>query len=382
MVTSSVSSVSSSVLRGVTAYLSSLNARSAVYNDDLTLLWTSEDEFFKTIDTKFISDILPIKTEQHVSIVVDKSKYAVSITPLYRSKRLVCGYVCVLRDSNEIYIMANSSAVADYTRLFLQDIQEKANRILSISKVMEGLVPEGENKEKLEGLIRDQYVQSLRIFTEASGTSTIVMPTQSTNSGFPVKCHVSMLISGLCTEASQCLVKTKRKLVKDIDMKNYYAKIDYKIFAVAFMSMFRSHLYISPLKSTIYVSTRYEDSNYFITVKSELLPEEKINFQQDLKSKQDMELARKIVTSDCGGTLTFRTENNTAVSEIKMPVDRKNRGPLLKSSNSDYLTGSYKPVHPYIDEITEKEEQAIAAIKENKDTSAGKGKKVQKRKRN
>lgn len=375
-----VTSISSSVLRGVTTYLSSLNAHSAVYSDALELLWASDEEFFQAIDTKFISDILPIKTEQHVSIVVDKIKYAVSITPLYRSKRLVCGYVCVLRDSNEIYVMANSSAVADYTRLFLQDIQEKANRILSISKVMEGLVPENENKEKLAKLIRDQYVQSLRIYTEASGTSTIVLQKQGENASPPINCHVPALIAGLCAEASQCLVKTKRKLMKDIDMRNYYARIDYRTFAVAFMSIFRSHMYISPLKSSIQVVTRFEDGNYMITITSELLPEEKILFQQELKSRQDIELARKIVTSDCGGTLAFTTDKNTAVSEMRVPVIKKNRGAALNNSNSGYLTGSYKPVHPYLDEITEKEELALAAAKEGRETPTVK--RVQKRKRN
>ena len=33
--------VTSSVLKGVTTYLSALNARSAVFNDDLTLIWTN-----------------------------------------------------------------------------------------------------------------------------------------------------------------------------------------------------------------------------------------------------------------------------------------------------------------------------------------------------
>lgn len=372
------SSVSASVLRGVTTYLSSLNARSAVYSDDLTLLWESDDEFFKTIDTKFISDIKPIKTERHVSIVVDKIKYAVSITPLYRSKRLVYGYVCVFRDCKEIYVMANSSAVADYTRMFLQDVQDKANRILSICKVMESLIHESENREKLEGFIRDQYVQSLRIFTEASVKSTIVLPQQNDGSAPPVNCHVSALIAGLCAEASQCLVKTKRKLLKDIDMKNYYAKIDYRTFAVAFMSMFRSHLYISPLKSSIQVTTHFEDGDYFIAITSELLPEDKILYQQELKSKQDAELAKKIVTSDCGGTLTFTTKKNTAMSEMRVPVVKKNRGASLNSSNSNYLTGSYKPVHPFIDEITEKEELAIAALKENKGASTGKKRRKEK----
>ena len=370
--------VTSSVLRGVTTYLSSLNARSAVYNDDLTLIWSSCDEFFKTFDTKVISEALPIKSEEPVPVIVDKVKYVMNIVPLYRSKRLICGYACVLRDSYEVYRIMNSSAVSDHIELFLREAQEKTTRIIGISKVMEKLVPENENKEKLEQLIREQYVQAARLYTEASSASATVAA--KTEEGAPaVNCNVSALIAGLCNEANQCLVKTKRKLIKDIDVRSYYAKVDYKLLAVAFMSMFRSHMYISPLKSSIEVSSRFDDGNYFITVKTGLQPDSEIDFFQEQKSMQDRELARKIITSDCGGSLTFTADRNTATSEIRIPVIKKNRGALLTNINSEYLTGNYKPVHPFVDEITEKEEQAIASAKEPKTVSAKKS--VQKNKK-
>ena len=357
-------SVSTSVLKGVTTYLSSLNARSAVYSDDLTLIWTSSDEFFKTVDSKFISDALPIKEERYLSLVVDDERYTVSIAPLYRSKRLVSGYVCVMRDSTDVYMMANSSAVSDHAVLFLEDIQRKANRIISIGKVLDGLIPEGENGEKMQELLRDIYVQSMRICTEASANIAI-MPLQRPEAEAPtVNCHVSALISTLCSETSQCLVKTKRKLIKHIDTNNYYAKVDYRILAVAFMSMLRSHLYISPLKSDIQVSTHFDGGNYCITVASELLPEADIEWTQLGKSKKDWGLAKKIAVSDCGGSLDFTAENNTAISEMKLPVIKKNRGASLNGVNSGYLSGKYKPVHPFIDEITCREEQLIAAERE------------------
>lgn len=371
--------VTASVLRGVTTYLSSLNARSAVYNEDLTLIWASEDGFFKSIDPKFISAAMPIREERHLSLEVDGERYAVSVTPLYRSKRLVCGYVCVMRDSTEIYMMANSSAVSDYVRLFLQDIQEKANRIISVSKVMEGLVPEGENGEKLQELIRSQYIQSQRIFTEATGSKAILPPVNNGEGTSAANCHVPALISGLCGETSQCLVKTKRRLVKDIDMRNCYARADYRLLAMAFMSLLRTHLHISPLKSDIKVITRFDELTYVVAITSELLPKGELDSLQQEKSRHNWELAKKIVVSDCGGTLVFNTDNNTATSEMKLPVIRKNRGPSLNNANSEYIAGNYKPVHPFIDEITEAEELAINMAKESKAVSAAKS--VQKKKK-
>ena len=371
--------VTASVLKGVTTYLSSLNARSAVYSEDLKLIWTSEDDFFKTVDTKFISDAMPIKEERHLSLETDNERYTVSVTPLYRSKRLVSGYVCVMRDSTEIYMMADSSAVSDYIRIFLQDIQDKANRIISASKVMEELVPEGENGEKLHELIRNQYTQSLRIFTEASSSGAVLSHRESGDEASPVNCHVSALISGLCSEAGQCLVKTKRKLIKDIDMRNCYAKTDYRLLAMAFMCVLRTHLYISPLKSNIQVTTRFDDLTYVIAVTSELLPEGEIDPLQQGKSRHDWELAKKIAVSDCGGALTFTVNKNTATSELKLPVIRKNRGASLNNANSEYLTGNYRPVHPFIDEITEKEELSLSSAKEVKAAPAAKS--VQKKKK-
>lgn len=356
--------VTSSVLKGVTTYLSALNARSAVFNDDLTLIWTNCDEFFKTFDTTVISDALPIKSEQPVSVVVNKVKYAMNVVPLYRSKRLVSGYVCVLRDSYEVFRMVNSSAVSDFTELFLRETQEKASRIISINKVMEELVPKNEEGEKLASLMKEQYVQAMRLFTEATSTaalSGLIAVDDSPN----LNCNISALVAGLCVEASQCLVKTKRKLIRNVDLRHYYARIGYKTFAVAFMSAFRSHLYISPLKSNIEVSSRFDDGDFFITVKSELLPEDAIDFAQQMRSCLDRELAHKIIASDCGGELTYTAEGGVAVTEMKVPVTKKNRGASLNSANSEYLTGGYRPVHPFMDEITEKEEIAIAAAKDS-----------------
>ena len=369
--------VSTSVLKGVTAYLSSLNAKSAVYDDDLTLRWTNCDEFFKDFDTTVISKAQPLKSEKPVPVVVDKVKYVMNIVPLYRSKRLVCGYVCVVRDSYEVYRMMNSSAVSDQIELFLKDAQEKATRIIGISKVMEELVPDNEDKERLEQLVREQNMQASRLYTEASCTGTVIAGTDKNTPN--INCNVSALVDGLCAEAVQCLVKTKRKLIRDIDTRSYYAKIDYKLFSVAFMSMFRSHLYISPLKSSIEVSSRYEGKDYFITVKSELLPDEEIDFSHEQRSSLDRELAKKIVAFDCGGSLSFKTDKNTAVTEIRITVDKKNRGPSLNSINSEYMSGGYRPVHPFIDEITELEEQALTAAKEAKSDSGRKN--IQKRKK-
>ena len=300
---------------------------------------------------------------------MNKVKYAMNVVPLYRSKRLVSGYVCVLRDSYEVFRMVNSSAVSDFTELFLRETQEKASRIISINKVMEELLPKDEEGEKLASLMKEQYVQATRLFTEATSTaalSGIIAADDSPN----LNCNVSALVAGLCVEASQCLVKTRRKLIRNVDLRHYYARIGYKTFAVAFMSAFRSHLYISPLKSNIEVTSRFDDGDFFIMVKSEMLPEESINFTQELKSSLDRELAHKIIASDCGGTLTFTGKDGTAVTEIKIPVTKKNRGASLNNANSEYLTGNYRPVHPFMDEITEKEETAIAAAKESNESAA------------
>lgn len=367
-----------SVLRGVTAYLSSLNAKSAVYSDELKLLWSSCDDFFGSFDTKLISDALPVRAEEPVPVEVDGVKYAMSIVPLYRSKRLVYGYACVLRDSYEIYRLVNSSPVSEHIELFLRETQEKTTRIIGISKMMEGLVPDCENKEKLEQYIREQSVQAARIFTEAYSTGIASFVKEEGDSP-AVNCNVSALIAGLCSEANQCLVKTKRKLVKDIDVRSYYAKVDYRVLAVAFMSMFRSHLYISPLKSSVEVTARFDDGDYFITVKTELLPYEEIDLLQEQKSLQDRELARRIVVSECDGSLSFTADKSTAISEIRIPVVKKNRGASLNNVNSEYLTGNYKPVRPFIDEITEREEQALDAAREPKAVQSKKS--VQKRKK-
>ena len=373
-----------SVLKGVTAYLSSLNARSAVYSEELELVWSSCDEFFRSFDTELIREALPVKSEKPVPVQVGDVKYAMDIVPLYRSKRLVYGYACVLRNSYEVFRLVNSSPVSEHIELFLRETQEKSTRIIGASKMMEGLVPECENREKLLQYIREQSMQASRIYTEAFSTGIVSFvkdeeKKMESEEAPAVNCNVSALITVLCNEAAQCLVKTKRKLIKNIDGRSYYAKVDYRVLAVAFMSMFRSHLYISPAKSGVEVTAKLEGGAYVITVKTELLPYERTELQQEQKSLQDRELARRIIASECDGSLAFTSDKSTAVSEIRIPVVKKNRGASLNLVNSEYLTGNYKPVHPFIDEITQREEQLLTAEKEPGSAQAKKN--VQKRKK-
>lgn len=348
------------MLKGITAYLSSTNTRSAVYNDDLTLAWTNCDEFFGKLDTRIISDAFPLKGEEQIAVTEGNSKYAMSVAPLYRSKRLVCGYVCTLRDSFEIYRMINSSAISDFNELFLKDSREKLSRIISINKAVENILEKSSMTDKAKELMREQYKNAERLYTEVSNSMALSC-TVSEDEDPAVNCNISILLKGLCTEAAQCLVKTKRKLIRKLDDKNYYAKIDYKTFSVAFLGAFRSHLYISPLKSDIEVISRFDGGDYIITVTSKVLPETKLDHISELKAQQDLELARKIVGADCGGSLTFTQNGEKAISVMRVPVIKKNRGPLLNSANSEYLTGNYRPVKSFTDEITEKEELALRA---------------------
>ena len=356
--------VTPSVLKTLKGYLSSLNARSAVYSDELTLEWTNCEELFGALDTKVISDAFPIKEEMPISVTLGDVKYVMNVTPLYRSKRLVSGYVCVLRDSFELYRMINGSAIADFSEQALKDGSEKLNRIISINKAVENILTNGKDTGRACELMKEQYKSVMRLYTEVSSSIALTHTVSTDDDVLPVNCNLSLLLKGLCTEAAQCLVKTKRKLIKKLDTKNYYARIDYKAFALAFMGAFRSHLYISPLQSDVEVSSVYNESNYIITIRTKALPENETDDADRLRSQKDLELARKIVGADCGGSLTFTSDGKTAVSVIRVPAGKKNRGRLLNSANSEYLTGSYRPARSFMDEITEKEELAIAAAAE------------------
>lgn len=355
-----------SLLKNLKSYLSSLNAMTAVYDEELTLQWTSCEGIFGTLDTKIIRDALPIKEEIPLPVTVEGVRHVMNVTPVYRSKRLVSGYVCVLRDSYELYRMIGSSAIADFGNMSLKDERDKLSRIIGINEEIAAMLDNGEITDKAYQLIKDQYKSAIRLYTEITSGMTLLH--ELTEDEPVVNCNIPILLKGLCTEAAQCLVKTKRKLNKKLDNRNYYTKIDYRIFSAAFLSVFRSHLYISPLKSDISVATRYEEGEYVITVKSEALPQNDIGRETGLKALQDRELARKIVGADCGGSLSFTCDGKAAISVIRVPAAKKNRGAMLNDTNSGYLSGDYRPVRFFVDEITEKEELAVTAGSSADDT--------------
>lgn len=331
--------------------MSVLNARCALYDDEMKPLWNSCGEFFDNFDLSIVTQRFPIKKETHIIVDDGGTQSVLSVVPVYRSKRLVTGYALVLRDSYDVLGLVNHTSLSEFMVQLLREGQESLGHIISVNKTIASVLSSSKAHSAEVQLLDCQYEDALALYN--SMCHTMAYTELKTDGPVTINSNISALLGTICAETSQILSKTKRKLIKKIDTKNYYAKIRYQNFIIAFMSLMRSQLIMSPEGGDISVSSRCTGNVYSITLKTDI--DQSLSDDVALKSRYERELARKIIVSDCGGEITFTVDEQSVVTLIKLPIIRKNRGTTLNLENAEYLTGEYQPIRTFLYDIIQKE---------------------------
>lgn len=353
--------LSAPILKGLSAYLSSLDAVSAIYDENFNLVSTESKDFFEKLDIEAVRSPPPIKEETFYTVEADGEKMILSVTPIFKSKRIVTAYTFVVRTDYQLYKQTCAGTMPDYAALFLDRIKKG---ICDCSELNE-LAREGNGSKKILSLLEAQQDVIDKLYSELSETRYSAFPSKSVNSR--LNCNISALLETLCSDTAESLKEVKRKVNADIDTRNYYSKIDFNLFTAAFSNLLRYHIRYSPLKSPINIKSAVNSENLFeLTVKTKV-DDKKFETREDTMLAQYFrDFAYKIICYDFGGEFETDIDGDSIVSIVRLPVAKKNRGSLLTDKNSAYLGSDYKPMRTNLAQIIEDETAALKSQRSSK----------------
>lgn len=347
--------ISTPILKSFISYLSNVNGISAIYDENFVLQWSNDDEFFKELDISEVKRRQPLQ-EAHFKTQYQGETADLTVTPIYRSKRVVDSYTFTVKNFYHSFQMLECSAVSDYMLMAFDSYKQQTDNLLEL------------NRELMEDIQDDREVDILNTQSRMLSAINNEMKTYSKavfakHEPLNVNCNVSLLMSVICKDASNCLNDIKRSLNVKMDERNCYIKINAELFVIAVAYILKCHLMMSPLKSAITVDSRCEkDKSFHVVIKSKSKKEEmdKNGIKYATFSRN---FAEKLIRSDCNGIFKCNDDGKTTVTEFELPVFLKNRGSMLTSRNSVYLDPEYKPVRSMLKIIMESEIEQIEEMK-------------------
>lgn len=364
--------LSAPILKGLTSFLSSLDAISAVYDTDFNLVSTDSEDFFSDLDVSTIASDPPQRGETAYTVMVNGEKMILSVTPVFKSKRIIAAYIFVARSDYQLYKQMCAGSIPDYFSIIMDRIRED----IAACSQMNDLLQNTGSPKKNAALLQEQNRILKGLYADLGKTRSSIFSTAKVDDR--INCNVSALLNCLCNDTLDCLKDVKRKVNIDIDTRNCYCNIDHELFTAAFSNALMYHLQCSPLKSAVNIkSTIYAESyaeNYFeLTVKTKALPEEDETTENDAASaKYCRDLAHKIICYDFGGEYEIDNSDGYVTTMIKLPVLKKNRGKQLNSNNSPYLGADYKPMYGNLSHMITVESAELKKQKGSKNSASKK----------
>lgn len=348
--------MSASVKKLYEGLLNAFDGKTALFDEEMNLFYTDYPEFYNKFNLKEASSGNPLKKETHLSVAYGKEKAVLTVIPIYRGKRTVSSYLCVLKENYGIYKMMSRSTVSDYVNNYLnkhmKNLKELGELNRDITAALEGL-PEDDPVKKL--LARQKRAISSVIQENEYFYKTCFPDVEDSD----LYCNLSVLLEAICQDAEISLKALKRKVTYHSDDNNYYTSKNYESLVAAFFHLIRFHLMLSPLRTGISISVGYETMSYIlgyfcVTISTKLKPAEEISeLLIDANSYRD--LAKNVVLFNYEGDISFTSNKKTLTSTVKIPARKNNRGPFLSSENSPYMNDNYRPLSIYIKDIIEKE---------------------------
>ncbi len=349
--------LSAPTLKGLISYLSSLDGIAAVYDENFNLADSTDKEFFKKLNLDEIKADPPTRLESYYKIEVDGERYVLSVTPIFKSKRVITAYSLVARNDYQIFKQAAVGMMPEYFSLILDDIKKNLSECTDLND----LAVKEVSAKRSASLLSAQKQMIRNLCSKVDDTTYSIFAHSQVNSR--VNCNVTALISALCSDTSECLKGVKRKVSLELEEKNLYAKIDYNLFATAFANIIKYHLNNSPLKSAISITSIIsEEGNFVLTVKTKASGKKTIN-ENITESKYFRDLAHKLICYDCKGECEFSVSGGYVCTVVTVPVSKKNRGSLLTGKNSAYLDEDYKPMKAILEDNIKWESDELKEIK-------------------
>lgn len=337
--------------------LNAFDGKTALYDEEMNLFYTDYPEFYNNFSLKEACSDNSLKKETHLTVTDGKEKATLTVIPIYKGKRTVSSYLCVLKENYSIYKMMSCSPISDYVNDYLKKHKQKLNELEDLNRDIAIALEELPNDDPVKKLLARQR-RAISSIIEENGYFYKTCFTNVEDSN--LNCNLSVLFETICQDAENSLKTLKRKVTYHLDDKNYYTAKNYEPLITAFFHLIRYHLMLSPLKTGIDISTEYKTLSstrgcFCITISTKLKPSKEISSELLTAAQAYRDLAKKVALFDYKGDINFTSTEKTLTSAIKIPALKKNRGNILTSKNSAYMKDGFRPFSVYMKDIIEYE---------------------------
>ncbi|MCM1299286.1 MAG: hypothetical protein NC203_04080 [Firmicutes bacterium] len=347
----------SSTLKFTIEYLSSVQGISAVFSKGFQLEWSNDAEYFGSLKLDFLQPFLPLKGEAFFPVTAHGEKQVLSITPLFKGKYAISGYIFVLKNSYQVYQMAAKTKLSEYMNYINSRCLGNAEKLRELNDKIKTDLLLKKAPEELEKTVTEQgrYISALANDIEISKLIFIDEKNET-------NCNITDLVNILCNQLKEYYKSNQRRVTAQIDDKGYFNTLDFNILSLAVLQIVKFHTCTSPLKSGINISGGYfEKGMYGITVKTKKLPEGEA--ASDGMWEYYRSLAKKVFLYDFNGEFICDETDKYNITLAKFPVFKKNRGAIVALKHAGYLSDGFRPCTVVLKELVAGEIERLEMIK-------------------
>lgn len=386
-------------------------SKCAVYNGEMKLLQTNYHQFFDNFDLTQLFDPSALASEGTFTVETNGVHAVLSVSPIYKSQRVIAAYICIIREAYDIYKMISKSVISDFSDNIMKKNGNRLETLAQLNRAVTDSLAQSKSsgaKKKLAELLQKQ-----KKLIDAMKNETKFYLYTCFNDVEKMGCNISLLFSQACEHVSEYLRETGRRVNYTAEEKDYYIEPEGGPLLLGFMHLLRAHLILSPKKTSVSITALYEDSpvgsgTFTVKLKTKLLSKENsdedltsnenideeptsmentndeplsvenaddepppieyadedLSFQEDtyesllISSRAYRELAKKVVVYDYGGDFNCHDSKKYMQTIFKIPVGKKNRRAVFKSVSAKYdsLDISYLEDIVYLDSSRDSEE--------------------------
>lgn len=341
----------------IIGYLTALKNSSAIYGKNFELIWTNDSEFFDGLNIDFVKSNSPIREETLFSVTAHGEKQALSVSPITKGKYSASGYVFILKNSYQIYKMAEKTEMPEFINKIGSHYRENTEKLKELNEKAKADILLKKSPAQAERSISDQgrYISVLANELEI-GKLIFIEKKEETN------CNITTLLNILCNQLSEYYKCIQRKITLQIEDKSYFNTFDYNILSLGILQIVKYHTCTSPLRSSINISSGFFDKGmYAVTVKSKKCGESEE--ADDGLSGYYRSLAKKIFLFDFKGEFSAEDTDKHNITTAKFPIFKKNRGAMVALNTAGYLSEDFKPCNIVLKEQVGREIEKLEHIK-------------------
>ncbi len=349
-------------------FLESSSGKSALYDDNMNLVWSNYHEFFDSFDLKQVKSDCQLTSETALSVIADGVRAVLNITPIHKTVRTICAYVCIIKDSYDIYNLMSKTVISDFSNNLMNKSRIRIEKLALLNKQINEAaielnedIAESERLDRLSGLIREQDYLINAMFNETRFYIDTCYKELPENKEF---CNLTLMFAAVFSYIGEDFRELKRKISLSVPEKDYYISKSGGMLLLAFLHLLRAHMTVSPLKSSVTLSAEYNVDvspcgSFLIKLKTTLLPEDKTDESGLITSRAYRELAKKVIKYNYGGTFECIDTKKNMQTVFSVPVAKKNRGAMLNSCNVCYNNSESGIYRSYMREMLRREAEEL-----------------------